>query len=69
MSPAVEPVIIVRSGPTEFSVLDPVEALDDGRPGHLGTYDSVTDAIWRALEFLSDDDEAEDDATGSDPAG
>lgn len=78
VSPAMEPVIVVRSGPAEFSVLDPVEALDDGRPGHLGTYDSITDAIWHALEFLSDDDDATDadidgaadssgDVVGTDP--
>lgn len=64
ISPADEPVIVVRSGTAAFTVLDPVEALDDGRPSHLGSYDSIGDAIWRGLEFLAGDDEHPDDQVG-----
>jgi hypothetical protein len=61
ISPAAEPVLVARSESGHFLVLDPVEVLDDGRPGQLGAYDSLVDAIWRGIEFLADEDGDGDD--------
>jgi hypothetical protein len=66
VSPAVEPVIVVRNGWGNLSVLDPVEVNEDGTPTLLGTYDSIGDAIWRALEFLAGEDEEPGDAGADD---
>ncbi len=57
ISPASEPVLVARGESGQFVVLDPVEVLEDGRPGRLGAYDSLVDAIWRGIEFLADEDE------------
>ena len=57
ISPASEPVLVARSEDGHFVVLDPVDVLDDGRPGRLGEFDSLVDAIWRGIEFLADEDE------------